>query len=178
MSDENTPPVLSDVNSIAYNGNLRDQLRVLHEMLGVEVTDVATGAMEYGGKFTTDAENLLKYFSKVASNLSLALVSTKEKKGKLTAEEQKDYENISSLVAVIGNVQDKLNRVIKTSKKATEVNNQLSEEGMSLAEYIMDAQQQFRNVRSSINAYGFLSNNPELARLFAEQNDKEGKNIS
>ncbi|HEX9804127.1 MAG TPA: hypothetical protein VGA67_00435 [Candidatus Dojkabacteria bacterium] len=167
MNDD--APNLTDKNSIAYNHNLRTQLETLHNMLGSEVTDIAGNAMEFGFKFSNDAESVLKYMSKSASQLSIALINARNKGGELTAEEQKDYDNIKSLAAILGNLQDKLNRVIKLVKNANEINAQISEQGMSFADSVVKAQEQFREVRKDINDYGFLSKNPELASLFEEQ---------
>lgn len=164
------PPNLTDVNSIAYNANLRDQLKRLHDMLGVEVTDMASGAMDYGVKFAADGDALLKYMSNLASELSIALISIRKKLTVLSYEEQQDYEKIKSLTAVIGNLQDKLNRVLKLVKSANDLNQQIHTQGVELADQIMEAQDEFSKVRASINAYGFLSDNPELAQLFNQQN--------
>ena len=163
----------NDINAIAYNGNLRDQLQVLHEMLGVEVTDIASDATKFGLKYSSDAEEVLLYMSRMASKLTLALSDARKSKEQLTQEEQEDYDRIKSLTDVIGNLQDKLNRVIKFSKQINDLNSQMSEYSMKLGEEIMNAQAKFREVRSGINAYGFLSDNPELARLFEEQRRQE-----
>lgn len=178
MSDTTDAPDLKSVNSIAYDASLREQLEELHKMLGLEITDVATGAMEFGIKFNGDGERVLKFLSKMASQLSIALIEAKKQKVELTVEEKEDFERIKSLTAVLGNVQDKLNRVLKTSKEILFKNEEIGKQGMDLAEYIMDAQEQFRNVRASINAFGFLSNNPELAKLFDEQNGSNGEKKS
>lgn len=167
-------PNLSDENSIAYNGNLREQLKTLHEMLGFEVTDVASGAMEFGYKFRGDAEKVMKYLSSMASKLSIALQEARKTKDQLSPKEQEDFEEIKALTAVLGNLQDRLNRVIKTTEDINHQNEKLREQGVDLAEHIMQAQDSFRSVRAGINAYGFMSQNPELARLFEEQNkDKQ-----
>jgi regulator of replication initiation timing len=160
---------LSDVNSIAYNGNLREQLKTLHEMLGLEVTDVASGAMEFGYKFRGDAEKVIKYLSKMASQLSIALQEARRGEKTLTSQEQEDYEKIKALTAVLGNLQDKLNRVIKSTDKINLQNEKLREQGVDLAEHIMQAQDSFRSVRAGINAYGFMSQDPLLAKLFEEE---------
>lgn len=163
-------PKLSNVNSIAYDGNLREQLKILHEMLGFEVTDVASGAMEFGYKFKGDAEKVMKYLSKMASQLSIALQEARKTGKQLSSQEQEDYERIKALTAVLGNLQDKLNRVIKTTEDINQQNEKLREQGVDLAEHIMEAQDSFRSVRAGINAYGFMSEDPLLVRLFEEQN--------
>ncbi len=160
---------LSDVNSIAYNGNLREQLKTLHEMLGLEVTDVASGAMEFGYKFRGDAEKVMKYLSRMTSQLSIALQEARRGEKALTSQEQEDYEKIKALTAVLGNLQDKLNRVIKSTDEINLQNEKLREQGVDLAEHIMQAQDSFRSVRAGINAYGFMSQDPLLAKLFEEE---------
>jgi hypothetical protein len=169
-------PDFNSINSIAYSGNLREQLATLHEMLGVEVTDIASNASQYGIKFSSDAEKVLTYMSTVASKLTLALMEAKQSKQTLTPEEQVDYDKVKGLTAIVGNLQDKLNRLIKTMQEVNELNLKINEQGMELGNYIMDAQEEFRNVRSRINAYGFFSANPELSYLFDEQSSDKNNN--
>lgn len=167
--DKNTN--FSDINSIAYNADIRDQLKTLHEMLGNEMTDIANGAAELTNRFSDQGEDLLKYMSKLTSQLSIFLINARNADTNLTEEERLDYERIKSLTNVIGNLQDKLNRVVKLLKSARDINTQVGEEGMELAELIMNAQQEFRYVRSGLNAYGFLSEDPKMANLYESQRE-------
>ncbi|MBN2016073.1 hypothetical protein JW766_04540 [Candidatus Dojkabacteria bacterium] len=170
MGDEKN---LKDLNTIAYDRNLRDQLARLHEMLGVEITDVASGAMEYTTKFRPSAENTLKVMSKLASDLSVALIEAKGNKKVLSEEEREDYKAIEGVAETLGNLQYKLNKLIKSVKKFNENTEELQELGFRLAQDIMDAQDQFRNVRANMNALGHMSENPHLASLFESQNGEE-----
>lgn len=167
----NDNPNLADINSIAYNEDIRNQLKTLHEMLGNEMTDIANGAMELTNRFSDQGDDLLKYMSKLTSQLSIFLINARNADSNLSEEEKQDYERIKSLTNVIGNLQDKLNRVVKLLKSARDINTQVGEEGMELAENIMNAQQEFRSVRSGINAYGFLSEDPKMANLFESQRE-------
>jgi hypothetical protein len=166
-------PDLSGVNGIAYNDDLRAQLKQLHEMLGVELTDAATSAMEFGYKFKGNAEKVLRFMSKMAAQFSIALINTRKSLPQMSAEEQRDYESMKLLTVAIGNLQDKLNRLIKSTEEVNRLNEKIQDSGLGLAEEIMYTQEQFRKVRSEINDYGFLSKNPELANIFAEQQQEK-----
>lgn len=171
--DKNTN--FSDINSIAYNADIRDQLKTLHEMLGNEMTDISNGAMEVSNRASDQGEQLLKYMSKLTSQLSIFLINARNADTNLTEEERQDYERIKSLTNVIGNLQDKLNRVVKLLKTIREASNEIGEEGMELAQLIMNAQQEFRYVRSGLNAYGFLSEDPKMANLYESQREAQAK---
>lgn len=160
-------------NTIAYDKQLREKLRALHDSLGEEVTDVATAAMDYGGKFSPEAKITLKLMSELASDLSVALINAKSDKEKLSPEEQQDYENISALAENLGNLQFKLNRIIQKSEEFKKVAQELQEEGMNLAENIMDAQESFRMVRANINDLAFLSADPNVAYKYRDELAKE-----
>lgn len=168
-------PDFNNINAIAYDGDLRDQLKVLHEMLGTDITDIMSEAYQFGVKFTPNAEKILKYMSGMASKLTVALMKAKKNKGTLTPEEQADFDKISSLTTVLGNLQDRLNTVINKVKDVNKLNAELTEDGSKLGEEIMDSQEQFRAIRAGINAYGFLSKDPELAYLFENEKTKKEK---
>lgn len=164
---------LNDMNAIAFDGSLRDKLKTLHDMLGDEVTDVATNAYEFGIRFNSDSEKILKYMSSIASKLTLALMKARKSKENLSPEEQEDFDKIVYLTTVLGNLQDRLNTVINLSKQINDLNFQINEASIKLADEIMDSQEKFREVRANIDAYGFLSTNPELARLFEDSRQQE-----
>lgn len=144
-------------------------------MLGNEMTDISNGAMEVSNRASDQGEQLLKYMSKLTSQLSIVLINARNADTNLTEEERQDYERIKSLTNVIGNLQDKLNRVVKLLKTIREASTEIGEEGMELAQLIMNAQQEFRYVRSGLNAYGFLSEDPKMANLYESQREAQAK---
>lgn len=158
----------NQTNQISSNPTLRQQLQSLHEMLGSEITDVATDALRFGSHFSQEAEQVLRTMSEVTAKLTVALLEVKNFKQNLSTEEQADYDKIKSLVLVLGNFQDKINRLIKLSKQINKLNTQLKSSALDLTEDILITQQKFREVRSQINDYGFLSKNPNLALLLEE----------
>lgn len=161
-----TEEKLQKQNVIAYNRPLRDQLKMVHEMLGIEITDVANEAIEFQDKFRTDAVNMLHVMSKLAADLSILLIEAKATKRRLSAGEQNDFDAIKSLTGTLGNLQFKLNNLINMSKESKRLSIEISKASLEFAENIMQAQQQFREVRAGINSLGFLSNNPDLAHMF------------
>lgn len=163
---------LQKQNAIAYNKPLREQLQIVDEMLGVEVTDIANDAIQYSIKFQINAEKVLKTMSKLAADLSILLIKAKESKKALNKDEVEDFEAIKSLTGTLGNLQFKLSRLINKTKASNEINTGISQDGLAFAESIMEAQQQFRKVRASINAFGFMSQDPDVAHLFDAQDDE------
>jgi len=157
---------LQKQNVIAYNRPLRDQLKMVHEMLGIEITDVANEAIEFRDKFRVDAEKMLRIMSKLAADLSILLIEAKATKRRLGSSEQNDFDAIKSLTGTLGNLQFKLNNLIHMSMESKKLSIDISKASLEFAENIMQAQQQFREVRAGINSLGFLSNNPELAYMF------------
>jgi hypothetical protein len=161
-------------NQVSSNINLRQQLESLHEMLGSEITDFATDALRFGTHFSQEADQVLRTMSEVTAKLTVSLMEVKTFKYNLSQDEQADYDKIKSLVLVLGNFQDKINRIIKLSEQINKLNTQLKTSALDLTEDILITQQKFREVRSQINDYGFLSKNPRLALLLekdAEDHD-------
>ncbi len=163
----------SSNNLVVSDIELKEKLRSLHEMLGEGLTDVANDAMEYGYQFKTDAEKMLKYLSQTASQFSIVLISVRGKKSEFSNEELADYERVKELTAVIGNLQDRLNRIIKSTIKVNSLNEEISTQGMDLAEYVLEAQSQFRSVRSSIDGFSFLKNTSNLLNMYKQDKPSE-----
>jgi len=161
-----TKKVLQKQNAIAYNVPLRELLKKLHEMLGIEITDLANEALQHRIQFREDTTIVLKIMSRLASDLSILLIEAKQSKKILSKEEQYDFETVKSLTGTLGNLQFRLNNLIMMSTMSEVSNIQFSKASLEFAEEIMKAQQQFREVRANINSLGFLSHNPELARVF------------
>ncbi len=164
---------VADSNSIAYNGPLREQLKALHELVGLEVTDIASNALQSGIKFSEEADRALLSMSNITSKLTLALLNAKSSKKNLTHDEEQDVERVKSLTVALGNLQDKVNRVIKYSKQVNELNVKMKEAAIALTEETMVTQQKFREVRSAFNDYGLLSDNPDLAFFLGAEERKE-----
>jgi hypothetical protein len=162
-------------NTIAYDKHLREKLKTLHDMLGIEITDVAVGAMDYGLKFNPQAKEILKTLSSITSDFSVVLLNAKGNKSKLSEEEQLDYDNIKSLTAYLGNLQYKLNKIIQKAEEFNKLTVELRDMGMSCAEYIMEAQEQFRMVRANINDLAFMSADPDVAYEYRDLAEKESK---
>lgn len=160
-------------NRIAYDKYLRSKLGELHDMLGVEITDVAVGAVNYGMKFNPEAKDILKTLSSITSDFSVLLVSAKGENKELTEKEQQDFNNIKKLTDYLGNIQFKLNKIIQKSEEFKKLARELEELGVGCAEYIMEAQEEFRNVRAEINDLSYLSVNPSVAYQYEEQLKKE-----
>ena len=152
-------------NTIAYDKNLRSQLKTIHDMLGEDVTDIASRAMEYGIEFHPKSQGVLKAISKLTSDLSVAILEAKDDKKKLSKVEQEDFEQVKTLTNLLGNLQFKINEVIKNIDKFNRVAEKLYEAGVSLAQDIMDSQEKFRMLRADFNAIGFLSDDPEISTL-------------
>ena len=157
-------------NAIATNGNLREQLETLHEMLGLEVTEVAANALQFGSRFSAGADKVLTCLGNISSDLTIALMEARKSKKNLSDDEQKDYDEVRSLNIVIGNLQGRLNRIVRAARQVNELNLQMKQDGIGLDEEIMASQQKLREVRSGLNAIGFLSANPNLARLIDAKN--------
>lgn len=156
---------IKEENGIAYDATLREQLKYLHQILGTDITDVAVSAMEYGIKFQPRGKMVLKVMSKLASDLSVALLEAKGER-KLSEEEKGHFEAVKHLVSTLGNLQFDLKKIIKKVDEVNKLVESLSKMGMKFAESIMDAQDEFKEVRANINALSWLSNNPEIAYLF------------
>lgn len=165
-------PDLKTVNTIAYDKPLRDYLKQLHDMLGEGVTDIASNAMEFAYKYRTDAADYLKFMSQLTSELSVALLEAKGDK-KLDEEEQRHFDGIKGLAETLGNLQLKINKIIQDLKKLDNLADLVSEEGASLANEVIEAQAQFRTVRSDINDLNVFSRNPRLANLFRQQTEEK-----
>ena len=145
-------------NTIAYDADLRKQLKHIHDLLGEDVTDVASQAMEYGFKFQPEAKSLLKAISKLTSDLSITILDAKSDKKKLN----------KGMTDVLGNLQYKMNEVIKDVGVFNKATEELYESGLDLAEEIVTSQEQFRELRSDFNAIGFLSKDPNISSLLDE----------
>jgi len=155
-------------NTIAYDADLRKQLKHIHDLLGEDVTDVASQAMEYGFKFQPEAKSLLKAISKLTSDLSITILDAKSDKKKLNKEEQEDFDRVKGMTDVLGNLQYKMNEVIKDVGVFNKATEELYESGLDLAEEIVTSQEQFRELRSDFNAIGFLSKDPNISSLLDE----------
>lgn len=163
-------PDLKTINTIAYDKPLRDYLKQLHDMLGEGVTDIASNAMEFAYKYRTDASDYLKLMSQLTSELSIVLIQAKGDK-KLDEEEQRHFDAIKGLAETLGNLQFKINKIIEDLRKLDKLADKVSEEGAELANSVIDAQAEFRAVRSDINDLNVFSRNPRLANLFREQTE-------
>lgn len=162
-------PNLKNINTIAYDKTLREQLEELHNSLGEGITDVAAQATQFITKYKEDAVKQLKFMSKLTADLSVALIQARGDK-ELNAEEQNEFEAIEKLADALGNLQFRINRLIMDITKMENLSEQISDEGTVLLEAIIEAQTSMMATRADINDLGFFSNNPELAHLFDKQN--------
>lgn len=159
---------LKQQNTIAYDMNLRERLKVLHQLLGEDITDIASAAMDYGIKFQPQAKDILKEVSELTSDLSVAVLEAKNDKQTLSAEEEEDARQLSEITNILGNLQFKLNKVIMAIDKFKALAEELNSVGVALAEEIVHAQEHFRDLRADFNALGFLSKNPKISMLLDE----------
>jgi len=155
---------LKDANKIAYDKPLRERLKELSDFLSTDITDVASGASEYGLKFAPDAKNVIKEMSKLDADLTVALIEVRGK-GELNKEEKEDFELIKGLTESLGNLQFKINKIIKKSEHMNKLSQELVDDSLNAGLEVMNTQEQFRKVRKKINAIGILSNNPDIAFL-------------
>lgn len=160
-------------NTIAYDISLRSKLGQLHDMLGVEITDVAVGAMEYGSKFSPETKDILKTLSSVTSDLSVVLMEAKGSKKELSPSEKEDFDNVKSLIEYLGNLQFKLNKIIQKVSEFNTVAQEMKDLGMDCAEYTMTAEKQFKTVRARINDLDYLSADPSIAHTFKKEEIEE-----
>lgn len=164
------PDNLERQNSIAYNRKLRGQLKKLHEMLGEEITDLASGDLGNASTYFNEAQRVLKELSGLTAQLSVILLEAKQSKEELSDEEKYDYSMIHDLTNALGNLQFELNRLIKHMEPTDK--EQYTKESLKVMERITQVQEQFRAVRSHINDFGSMSNNPEIAQIFAEHEEQ------
>lgn len=155
-------------NAIAYNTKLRDQLKRLHEMLGDEITDLVSGTLGDKNSFFPKAKKIIKDLSELTAQLSLILIEAKKTKTKLTQEEERDYQMITELTDSLGNLQYQLNKLLKNMHGTQDVE-VFTTESLKVMEQITTIQEKFRSVRSQINDFGHLSNNPEIAVMFKNE---------
>jgi hypothetical protein len=156
---------MKDYNNIAYDKNLRERLEELHRLLGAEVTDVADQAMKHGIGFVPGAEGVMKIMSRLASDLSVALLDARGD-NELNVEENKNFNEIKKLAGTLGNLQYKLNEVIKKIKLINKQMEELRELSFDFGDDISNAQADFRKARAHINDLGYVSDDPRLASLF------------
>ena len=162
-------------NTIAYDTYLRERLETLHHLLGTNITDVASGAMEYAYKFNPEAKEVLKTMSRLTSDLSVDLMNAKSDKKILTKEEQEDFDHIKEVVEYLGNMQFKLNKIIQKSKELQNISVELNDLGISFTNDILDAQEKFRSIRADINDFGIMSEDQKTASSFEKQLKDENK---
>jgi dimeric dUTPase (all-alpha-NTP-PPase superfamily) len=116
--------------------------------------------------FHTKAKDILKHLSELTSKMSVLLIEAKESKKKLSNEEKKDYLMIAKLTETLGNLQYKLNQLIKNMNVSDDEKEVFTTETLAMMDSITDAQEQFRKVRVEINDFGIMSNNPDIATAF------------
>ncbi len=163
---------LQEINQIAYNPEIRERLQKIHEMLGAEVTDLASAGMNIGMRVVDNARKLREEISSLTSDLTIALMDIRGAEGSLNQEEKDDFENVRELTEQLGNLQFKINALIKKTVKYNEVASEVQEAGMDLATNIMDTQDKFRKVRADLNAYGVLSKDPDVATSYNSLSSK------
>ena len=152
------------VNKISYNKNLRQKLEEAHKFLGLEVTDVIDASTGDREDFIRSAQNVLKMMSKFASDLSVALFEAG--KGHLNWKEAVEADKVGKIAEMLGNLQFELNKVIKYAEEQGAETAKIIEMISDFGSSVMKAQEEFRSVRASMNALGYLSDNPRLAYLF------------
>lgn len=84
-----------------------------------------------------------------------------------------DKDTIKKIIDFLGNAEFKLNKTLNVMEKYQSSAVNLHSNSFEISKKIMDAQDKFRAVRSSINDYGFLSDDPLMANLFKEALSKE-----
>ncbi len=156
---------MKNYNNIAYDKNLRERLEELHRLLGAEVTDVADQAMKHGISFIPGAKKIMKLMSKLASDLSVALLEARGD-NELSTEEDQNFNEIKKLAGTLGNLQYKLNEIIKKVNLINKQMEELREISFDFGDEISDAQADFRKARAHINDLGYVSDDPHLASLF------------
>lgn len=154
--------VLEKKDSIAYNPIVRQQLENLHDMLGVEITDIPDALITGEPGSIERGQNILKELSKLTSDLSVALLEIKGQKDQLNPQENTNYESIKGLVGTLGNLQYELNDILKFKASGND-DPKLAEMAMDLEQDIISVQEEFRKVRSNINDLGFLSYDPNIS---------------
>lgn len=155
-----------EINQVAYNSKIRYKLKDIHQLLGGEITDVASAGMQVGRSIIEKAEELREQISSLTSELTVALIELRGNEADFNKEEVEDFRNIKRITDQLGNLQFSLNHLIKKIKTYNEAADEVQEVGMDLGEQIMDSQELFRKVRADMNAFGLLSKDPETAVVF------------
>lgn len=161
-------PTISDLkkdNKIAYNSDIRCKLIELHKFLGLGMTDVVVEAIGGSDKFLPHAKVALKSMSKRASDLTVALLEARGDSD-LSEDEEQDFKLIALVTSTLGNLQYKLNDLIKMAEMGEGKSFDFVNRASDFADAIMAAQEEFRNARASINALGALSDDPSIAYIF------------
>ncbi|HUD44836.1 MAG TPA: hypothetical protein VMR41_04795 [Patescibacteria group bacterium] len=166
----NSDTSLKSVNTIAYDKPLREKLDELHVSLGEGITDIAASATQFTAKYKETAIIQLKFMSKLTADLSVALIHARDGK-QLDIEEQSQFDDMKKLADSLGNLQFQINRLIMDVTKMEKLSEQISSEGDSLLNAVMDVQSKLTVIRSDINDLGIFSNNPQMATLFDNQHE-------
>ncbi|MBD3329408.1 hypothetical protein GF357_02845 [Candidatus Dojkabacteria bacterium] len=156
---------LKKSNKIAYDETIRKNLIELHKFLGLGMTDVAVEAIGGSDTFLPHAKKALKSMSKQASDLTVALLEARGD-SKLSKEEENDFRSIALVTSTLGNLQFKLNDLIKMAEMGQGRSADFLNRASNFADAIMAAQAEFRNARAGINALGGLSEDPSIAYIF------------
>lgn len=160
---------LKQINTIAYDKELRDLLKQAHDTLGESVTDIANKSMQSTMTLVDDARTELSRLSQMASELSIALINAKGDK-RLDLDEQTHFDQVKDFAGRLGNIQFRINRIIRTFDERAKLDGEINTLSLSLAQEIMDTNDVIHSLRASMNALGLYSNDKDLARIADEEN--------
>lgn len=155
-------------NTIAYDTPFREAIEKSHNLLGTDITDFYQQAWEQGSEGKDKALQILKNYSKATADLSLALMQAREDKKDLSPEEENAYQKAKEGTVRLSKIQKKVNDMVGKINQRVELAQELSKDSDELVEMVMDTQEYLRNLRSSMNAYGYMSDDKEVARKFED----------